>query len=480
MNIPHPDLFRQQAYIGGKWCDADSGKVLAVHNPATGEMLGTIPDMGAEEARRAITAAQNALPAWRAFPAKVRSRLLKRWFDLITARQHDLAVLLTLEQGKPLSEAKGEIAYGAAYIDWYAEEARRVAGQILPAPVSGQRVLVSKQPVGVCAAVTPWNFPNAMIARKVAPALAAGCTFVARPASQTPFSALALAELAEQAGIPAGVFNVVTGAAEAIGRELTENPVVRKFSFTGSTEVGRKLMAQCASTIKKVSLELGGNAPFIVFDDADLEAAVAGALAAKFRNAGQTCVCANRIYVQQGIYTRFAERFAAAAARMRVGDGMEAHNEIGPLINQRALQHALELLEDARAHGGEVLCGGTHQGVFFAPTVIAAANDDMRLAHEEIFAPVAPLFIFADEDEVIRRANATEYGLAAYLYSRDLARVFRVSEALEYGMVGVNTGVISNEAAPFGGMKQSGIGREGAAQGMEEYLETKYIALDGL
>ncbi|WP_051255518.1 NAD-dependent succinate-semialdehyde dehydrogenase [Conchiformibius kuhniae] len=480
VNALPQDLFKQQAYVGGEWTQAQDGAVLPVCNPADGVLLGSVPALGAAETAAAVASAEAALPAWRGLPAKVRSRLLKRWFDLITARQRDLAWLLTLEQGKPLAEAQSEIAYGASYIEWFAEEAKRVCGDTLPAPVTGQRVLVFKQAVGVCAAVTPWNFPNAMIARKAAPALAAGCTFVVRPASQTPFSALALAELAHQAGIPAGVFNVVTGDADTVGRVLTEHPSVRKFSFTGSTAVGRKLMAQCASTVKKISLELGGNAPFIVFDDADLPAAVAGAVAAKFRNAGQTCICANRIYVQKNIYPAFAEAFTRAVSALRVGKGTDESSHIGPLIDGKALRRTQDLLADARARGGRVLCGGTHEGAFFAPTVLADAHDEMRLAHEEIFAPLAPLFCFDGEAEVLRRANATEYGLAAYVYSRDLARVFRVSEALEYGMVGVNTGVISNEAAPFGGIKQSGIGREGSRYGLDEYLEIKYVAVDGL
>ena len=477
---PNTALFKTQAYIGGRWLDADNGAVLAVDNPATGETVGSVPDMGAAEAERAVQAAYAALPDWRAKSAGERAALLRRWFDLMLENKRALAEILTLEQGKPLAEAEGEIAYGASYVEWYAEEAKRVYGDTIPAPAADRRVLVLKQPVGVCAAITPWNFPNAMIARKAAPALTAGCTFVVRPASQTPFSALALAALAEQAGIPAGVFNVITGAACPIGKVLTEHPLVRKFSFTGSTETGRELMRQCAGSIKKVSLELGGNAPFIVFDDADVDAAVAGAVAAKFRNAGQTCVCANRIYVQRGVYDAFAAKFAATAGSLKTGSGFDDASDLGPLIDDKAAAHTRDLLADALENGGRVLCGGSGAGRFFDATVIGGANGTMRVAREEIFAPLAPLFVFDSEEEAVALANDTEYGLAAYFYSQNLARCVRVAEALEYGMVGVNTGIISNAAAPFGGVKQSGLGREGSKYGLDEYLETKYVALGGI
>lgn len=470
-------LLKQQCFINGQWQSALSGSQIAVINPATGEILGHVPNMGAAETEHAIAAAQAALPAWRDQSANERSKILRKWFDLIVANREDLAHLLSLELGKPIAEARGEIDYGASYIEWFAEEAKRVYGDTIPALNPNQRIVVIKQPIGVCAAITPWNFPNAMITRKVAPALAAGCTFVLRPASQTPFSALALADLAQQAGLPNGVFNVITGNAQAIGKVLTTHPDVRKFSFTGSTEVGRELMAQCASTIKKVSLELGGNAPFIVFDDADIQAAVSGAIAAKFRNAGQTCVCANRIYVQRKIYDEFVDKLVAATQNLRVGEPLNEQTQIACLVNENAVQHANDLLADALSKGGSLKTGGTHQGLFYQPTVIAHANDEMRVASEEIFAPIAPIFVFDDEDEVINRANAVDVGLAAYIYSRDLARTVRVSERLEYGMVGINTGLISNAAAPFGGVKQSGLGREGSQYGMDEYLEMKYLAI---
>ncbi|SSY80027.1 NAD-dependent succinate-semialdehyde dehydrogenase [Alysiella crassa] len=476
----HKPLLKQQCFINGQWQSALSGSQIAVINPATGETLGHVPNMGAAETEHAIAAAQAALPAWRDKSANERSKILRKWFDLIVANREDLAHLLSLELGKPIAEARGEIDYGASYIEWFAEEAKRVYGDTIPALNPNQRIVVIKQPIGVCAAITPWNFPNAMITRKVAPALAAGCTFVLRPASQTPFSALALADLAQQAGLPNGVFNIITGNAQAIGKVLTTHPDVRKFSFTGSTEVGRELMAQCASTIKKVSLELGGNAPFIVFDDADIQAAVSGAMVAKFRNAGQTCVCANRIYVQRGIYDEFVQQFVAATQNLRVGKPLDEQTQMACLVNENAVQHANDLLADALAKGGSLKTGGTHQGTFYQPTVIAHAHDEMRLTTEEIFAPIAPIFIFDDEDEVIQRANAVDVGLAAYVYSRDLARTVRVSERLEYGMVGVNTGMISNAAAPFGGVKQSGLGREGSQYGMDEYLEMKYLAIGGI
>lgn len=469
-------LLKTQAYINGQWQNADQHATLAVHNPATGALLGTVPNMGATEATRAIEAAQAALSVWRGLAAQERSRILRKWFDLIQQNREDLARLLTAELGKPIGEARGEIDYGASYIEWYAEEAKRVYGYTVPAPSPDRRIHVIKQAVGVCAAITPWNFPNAMITRKIAPALAVGCTFVLRPASQTPFSALALAELAEQAGMPAGVLNILTGNAQAIGEVFTQHPDVRKFSFTGSTEIGRQLMAQCSSTVKKISLELGGNAPFIVFDDADIQAAVQGAIAAKFRNAGQTCVCANRILVQRAVYDEFVAQFTAAVQKLRVGDPMDESTQIACLINQQAVQNAQELLQDALQHSGSLKTGGTADGLFFAPTVIADASDAMRVAREEIFVPIAPVFVFDSEAEAIERANAVDVGLAAYVYSRDVARTMRVSEALDYGMVGINTGLISNAAAPFGGVKQSGLGREGGFEGLADYLESKYLA----
>ncbi len=473
-------LFKTQAYIDGKWLNADSGKTIEVTNPATGEVIGTIPNMGKVETERAVKAAEAALPVWQKKSAKERSNILRKWFNLMMQYQDDLAYILTCEQGKPLAEAKGEIAYGASYIEWFAEEAKRIYGDTIPAPSSDKRIIVIKQAIGVCAAITPWNFPNAMITRKAAPALAAGCSFIIRPASQTPFSALALAALAEEAGIPAGVFNVITGGSAEIGQVLTESPIVRKFSFTGSTAVGRQLMQQCASTIKKISLELGGNAPFLVFDDADVDAAVQGAVAAKFRNAGQTCVCANRIYVQSGIYDEFCEKLTKAVAKMVVGNGLQDGVEIGPMIDQKAVNNTISLLEDATSKGGEILGGGKYEDLFFKPTVIKNATHEMRVFSEEIFGPLAPVFKFDTEEEAIRLANDTEFGLASYFYSENMNRVIRVSEKLDYGIVGVNTGLISNEAAPFGGVKQSGLGREGSKYGIEDYLEIKYIAIGNI
>ena len=476
-------LFKTEAYIDGQWLSADNKSTIEVTNPATGEVIGTVPNMGAKEATKAIEAAERALPTWQAKSAQERADIMRRWFDLMMEHQDDLALIMTAEQGKPLKESSGEVAYGASYIEWFAEEGKRAYGDTIPAKSGSERVLVIKQPVGVCSAITPWNFPNAMIARKVAPALAAGCTFVIRPASLTPFSALAMAALAEEAGIPAGVFNVITGKASDIGEVLTQHDSVRKFSFTGSTPVGRQLLSQCADTIKKVSMELGGNAPFIVFDDADLDAAVEGAIAAKYRNAGQTCVCANRIYVQAGIYEAFVEKLIEKTAELKVGDGTKSGVDIGPLINQDAVDKSLELLEDAKDTGGEIVGGGKleDQGeLFFKPAVIKYANDQMRVAQEEIFAPIAPVFRFEDEEEVIRRANDTEFGLASYFYSQNLNRVIRVSERLAFGMVGVNTGLVSNAAAPFGGVKQSGLGREGSKYGIEDYLEIKYVAIGGV
>lgn len=474
-------LFKQQAYINGQWCDAlDSGQQVIL-NPATGEKLGSVPVMSAAETRTAIAAAHQALPAWRALTAKERSALLHNWHQLIMQHQDELARIMTLEQGKPLAESRGEIAYGASFVEWFAEEGKRVYGDLIPAPVASQRLLVMKQPVGVVAAITPWNFPSSMITRKTAPALAAGCTVVLKPAPQTPFSALALAELAHQAGIPAGVFNVVTGDASAIGSELTSNSLVRKLSFTGSTQTGRLLLQQCAHDIKKVSLELGGNAPFIVFEDADLDAAVTGALAAKYRNAGQTCVCVNRFYVHESIQTAFADKLIAAVRQLPVGNGLEPDTRIGPLIDEQAVAKVEQHIQNALDGGAQLQAGGQRlQGTFFAPTVLTGVAPDALLAREETFGPLAGLIPFTDEAEAIRLANNTEYGLATYFYSRDIGRCLRVGEALEYGMVGINSGLISNEVAPFGGIKASGLGREGSRYGLDEYMELKYLHLGGL
>ena len=476
-------LFRQQCYLDGQWLAADQGAAIAVSNPATGELLGSVPKMGAAETRRAIAAADAALPAWRARTAADRAKLLRRWYELMLANQDDLALIMTCEQGKPLAEAKGEIAYAASYLEWFAEEGKRAYGEIIPPNGSDRRLLVTHAPVGVCAAITPWNFPAAMITRKAGAALAAGCTMVLKPASQTPFSALALAELAERAGIPKGVFNVVTGAAKAIGGEICANPVVRKLSFTGSTEIGSQLIAQCAPTVKKLSMELGGNAPFIVFDDADLDAAVVGAMVSKYRNAGQTCVCANRLLVQDSVYDAFAAKLAIAVAELKVGNGVDAGVTQGPLIDAPALAKVEELVADAVGKGARVVCGGKAHALgqtFFEPTILADVTPAMRVAREEIFGPVAPLFRFKDEAEAIAMANDTEFGLASYFYARDVGRIFRVSDALEYGMVGVNTGIISTEIAPFGGVKSSGLGREGSHHGLDDYLEIKYVCVAGL
>ncbi|THF67440.1 NAD-dependent succinate-semialdehyde dehydrogenase [Pseudothauera nasutitermitis] len=482
-SIDASPLFRQLAYVDGAWVEADDGRRLAVEDPATGQCIGSVPDMGAAETRRAVQAADAAWGAWRRRSARERGGLLRRWFELIVAQAAELARLMTAEQGKPLAEARGEVLYAASFVEWFAEEAKRAGGEVVPSPAADRRLLNVRQPVGVCAMITPWNFPAAMITRKVAPALAAGCTVVVKPAEQTPFTALALAVLAEQAGMPAGVLNVVTGDPVAIGGELTANPTVRKLSFTGSTEVGRLLMAQSAPTVKKLSLELGGNAPFIVFDDADLDAAVEGALACKYRNAGQTCVCANRLLVQAGIHDRFVERLSGALARFKVGRGSEEGVTIGPLIDAAAVAKVDALLADALAKGAKVVAGGGHHalgGNFYQPTVLTGAQAGMRVAREEIFGPVAPVFRFDSEEEAIRMANDTEFGLAAYFYTRDVGRVFRVAEELEYGMVGVNTGILSNEVSPFGGIKQSGLGREGSSHGIDEYLELKAIHLAGL
>ncbi|HSP01752.1 MAG TPA: NAD-dependent succinate-semialdehyde dehydrogenase [Thioalkalivibrio sp.] len=483
MQLQDKSLWRSQCLIDGRWIDADGGQHIAVTNPADGSTLGHVPRMGTEDTRRAISAAERALPAWRAKTAAERSSLLKAWHGLILAHTEDLAVIMTSEQGKPLAEARAELANAAAYVEWFAEEAKRAYGEIIPAPRPKQQVVVTKEPVGVCAAITPWNFPSAMLARKAAPALAAGCTLVAKPASQTPYSALALAELALRAGIPAGVLNVITGSASAIGEELTSNPVVRKLSFTGSTEIGRILMAQCAGTIKRVSLELGGNAPFIVFDDADLDAAVEGAMVSKYRNAGQTCVCANRFYVQDGIYDAFVKRLAQKVAGHSVGPGLQEGSTQGPLIDEDAVHKVQGHIDDAVGKGARVVTGGKRHalgGTFFEPTVLADVTPDMRVSSEETFGPLAPVFRFTDEAEGVRLANDTEYGLAAYFYTRDMARAWRVGGALEYGMVGINTGLVTTEVAPFGGIKSSGIGREGSRHGLDEYLELKYLCMAGL
>jgi len=473
-------LFRQQCYIDGAWVDADDKATLPVHNPASGQLIGTVPKMAVAETRRAIEAANAAWPAWRAKTAKERAAILRKWFDLMMANQEDLAVMMTVEQGKPLTESRGEIAYGASFIEWFAEEAKRVYGETIPAPAGDRRIVVIKQPVGVCAAVTPWNFPNAMITRKAGPALAAGCTMVIKPASQTPYSALALCELAERAGIPKGVLSVVTGASGPIGKELTTNPIVRKFTFTGSTEVGKLLMTQCASTVKKVSLELGGNAPFVVFDDADLDSAVEGAMASKYRNTGQTCVCANRLFVQDGVYDAFAKKLADKVGAMKVGYGLEEGVVQGPLIDMKAVEKVEEHISDALAKGARVVTGGRRHekgGQFFQPTVLADMTPAMKITREETFGPVAPLYRFKTEKELLDLANDTEYGLAAYFYSRDIGRVWRVAEGIEAGIIGINVGIISTEVAPFGGYKESGIGREGSHHGMDEFLEVKYLCM---
>ena len=478
--LRNPSLFRQQCFIGGTWCDAEQGETIPVTNPATGAQLGTIPRMGAAETRRAIEAADKAWPSWRAKTAKERAEILRRWYELMHQHADDLARIMTLEQGKPLAEAKGEIAYAASYLEWYAEEGKRAYGDTIPTNGADRRIVVLKEPVGVCAAITPWNFPAAMITRKAAAALAAGCPMVVKPATQTPFSALALAVLAEEAGVPAGVLSIVTGSASEIGGEMTSNPLVRKLSFTGSTEIGRVLMGQTASTIKKVSMELGGNAPFIVFDDADLDAAVAGAITSKYRNTGQTCVCANRIYVHDKVYDAFAKKLVEAVGELKVGDGLQEGVTLGPLIDENAVRKVQEHIDDALEQGAEVLAGGrVHAmgGSFFEPTVLANMTPAMRVAREETFGPLAPLFRFSSDEEVVAMANDTEFGLAAYFYSRDIGRVWRVAEALEYGMVGINTGILSNEAAPFGGVKQSGLGREGSHYGLDDYMVVKYLCI---
>ncbi|WP_428148341.1 NAD-dependent succinate-semialdehyde dehydrogenase [Delftia acidovorans] len=475
-----PSLLKNLCLIDGQWLAADDGSRIDVHNPATGESVGHVPRMGEAETQRAIAAAERAFTLWKQQTAEARARLLQRWFELMMENQEDLALIMTSEQGKPLAESRGEIAYAASYVQWFAEEARRIYGSTVPAPWADKRIIVTKEPVGVCAAITPWNFPAAMITRKVAPALAAGCTIIVKPAQQTPLSALAMAELAQRAGIPEGVFSVITGSSRAIGGVLTASMAVRKLTFTGSTEVGRVLAEQCAPTLKKMSLELGGNAPFIVFDDADLDAAVEGAMASKYRNTGQTCVCANRLLVQDGVYDAFMARLKVAVQALKVGNGLEAGVGQGPLIDQAAVDKVEELVADAVKNGAEVVLGGRRHalgGTFYEPTILANATDRMRIAREEVFGPVAPVFRFKTEEEAIRMANDTEYGLAAYFYARDVGRVWRVGEALEYGMVGINSGIISTAVAPFGGVKQSGMGREGGAAGIEEYLSTKYLCM---
>jgi succinate-semialdehyde dehydrogenase / glutarate-semialdehyde dehydrogenase len=483
MQLKDPKLFREQCYIKGSWVTADDGAALAVSNPADGSVLGRVPKMGAAETRRAIAAAHEAWPGWRTKTGKERAAILRLWSDLLLTHREDLAWIMTTEQGKPLAEANGEIVYAASFIEWFAEEGKRIYGDTMPHPHADKRIVVIKEPIGVCAAITPWNFPAAMITRKAGPALAAGCTMVLKPATKTPFSALALAELGERAGLPDGVFNVITGGSAPIGAELTGNPLVRKLTFTGSTAVGKLLMSQCAGTVKKLSLELGGNAPFIVFDDADLDAAVEGAIASKFRNTGQTCVCANRILVQTGVYDAFAGRLTKKVQTLKVGNGLEPGVTQGPLIDDAALAKVEEHIADALAKGAKLITGGKRHalgGTFFEPTVLANVMPSMQVAQEETFGPVAPLFRFHSEEEALHMANDTEFGLAAYFYSRDVSRVWRVSEALEYGIIGANTGIISNEVGPFGGMKQSGLGREGSKYGIDEFLEMKYVCIGGI
>ena len=481
--IKDQSLLREQCFINGQWVNADSGKTIDVTNPATGEVLGTIPNMGAAETKRAIEAANAAWGPWRKKTAKERSNILRKWFNLMMDHQEDLAIIMTAEQGKPLAESKGEIAYAASFIEWFAEEAKRVYGDVIPAHQGDKRIVVTKEPVGVVAAITPWNFPAAMITRKAAPALAAGCPVVLKPATQTPFSALALAALAERAGLPVGLFSVVTGSATAIGGEMTSNPIVRKVTFTGSTEIGKLLMQQSATTVKKTSMELGGNAPFIVFEDADLDAAVDGAIMSKFRNTGQTCVCANRIYVQDKVYDTFVEKLKVAVGKLKIGDGLKGETQQGPLIDMKAVAKVEEHINDATSKGAKIVAGGKRHslgGSFFEPTILTDVTPKMAVAKEETFGPLAPLFRFKTEEEVVKMANDTEFGLAAYFYSRDLGRVWRVAEQVEYGIVGINTGIISTEVAPFGGVKESGTGREGSKYGIEDYLEIKYMCIGGI
>ncbi len=483
MQIADQSLLKTQAYVDGQWIDADSGETLPVLNPATGETIAEIAKCGTAETRRAIVAAETALISWRQKTAKERAAVLRKWFTLMMEAQEDLAQILTAEQGKPLAEARGEIAYGANYIEWFAEEAKRIYGDTIPHPSNDKRIVIIKQPVGVVACITPWNFPNAMLTRKIAPALAAGCTVVCKPASETPLSALAFVELAERAGVPAGVINIVAGITREIGTEMTSNPIVRKLTFTGSTQVGKMLMEKCAATVKRTSMELGGNAPFIVFDDADLDEAIKGAIICKFRNAGQTCVCANRILVQDGIYDEFTARFKEATAELKLGQGIDETVTVGPLITERAANDVIGFVEDAVAKGAKVVAGGGRSdlgGSFVEPTILTNVSDDMRVFREEIFGPVAPLFRFKTEEEAIAMANDTEVGLACYFYSRDIGRIWRVAEELEYGIVGINEGIISNEMAPFGGVKESGQGREGSKYGLDDYLEIKYMCVGGI
>ncbi|CAO3420707.1 MULTISPECIES: NADP-dependent succinate-semialdehyde dehydrogenase [Azospirillum] len=484
LGLKDAELLRFQCFVDGRWIDADSGKTVEVTNPADGSVLGSVPMMGADETRRAIDAAERAWPAWRALTAKERAKTLRTWFDLMMANQEDIARIMTAEQGKPLAEARGEVAYAASFIEWFAEEGKRVYGDTIPQHLPGRRIVVTKEPIGVTAAITPWNFPAAMITRKAGPALAAGCPMVIKPATATPLTALAMAVLAERAGIPAGILSVVTGSARAIGGEMTGNPTVRKLTFTGSTEIGKELMAQCAGTVKKISLELGGNAPFLVFNDADLDEAVKGAIASKYRNTGQTCVCANRLLVQSGVYDAFAAKLAEAVKALKVGPGLTTEGaQQGPLIDMAAVEKVEDHIRDATEKGARVVLGGKRHelgGSFFEPTILADVTPAMKVAREETFGPVAPLFRFETEEEAVRMANATEFGLAAYFYSRDIGRVWRVAEALEYGIVGINEGIISTEVAPFGGMKESGIGREGSKYGIEDYLEIKYLCMGGI
>lgn len=483
LKLKDPTLLKSQVLIDGQWRNANNGSTKEVRNPANGDLIGLIPNVGEVETQEAIESSKKAFATWKLRTAEDRANLLKRWFELMVEHQEDLAVLMTTEQGKPIAESRGEITYAASYIQWFAEEARRLYGEVIPSPWGDKRIIVTREPVGVCAAITPWNFPSAMITRKVAPALAAGCTIIVKPATQTPLSALAMAELALRAGIPKGVFNVVTGDPRPIGGALTSSPTVRKLTFTGSTEIGRVLAAQCAPTLKRMSLELGGNAPFIVFDDADLDAAVAGAIASKYRNTGQTCVCSNRFLVQEGVYEAFSEKLAKAVSALKVGNGLESDITQGPLIDEAALNKVEELVSEAVSKGAKVTLGGKRHalgGTFYEPTILANVTKDMRLAKEEIFGPVSPLFKFKSEDEAIAMANDTEFGLAAYFYSKDVGRAFRVTEALEYGMVGVNSGIISTAVAPFGGVKQSGMGREGSLHGIDEYVDCKYMCLGGV
>jgi succinate-semialdehyde dehydrogenase/glutarate-semialdehyde dehydrogenase len=483
IKLTDPSLWKERGFIAGSWAAADSGQSTEIRNPATGEILGAVPLMAAAETRRAIESAHAAMPAWAKKPAGERARIMRRWFDLMLANVEDLAIIMTAEQGKPLAESRGEIAYAASFIEWFAEEAKRIYGDIIPGHQADKRIMVLRQPIGVVAAITPWNFPAAMITRKAAPAIAAGCPIVVKPALQTPFSALAMAELGARAGLPAGVFNVVTGEAAAIGGEFTGNDKVRKLSFTGSTPVGKLLMAQCAATVKKVALELGGNAPFLVLDDADLDAAVTGAIQSKYRNTGQTCVCANRFIVQSKVYDAFAAKLTEAVRKLRVGDGLKGETDQGPLIDAKALAKVESHIADAKARGAKVVTGGKRHalgGTFYEPTVLTDVSREMILAREETFGPVAPLFRVDTDEEAVKLANDTEFGLAAYVYTRDLARSWRVTEALEYGIVGLNTGLISTEVAPFGGVKESGIGREGSKYGILEFTELKYICVGGI